>query len=225
MRLDDVVLVRCVFDRTRYDDKKFAEFAIPPIDNFSRTSIKRRAEFLAGRLCAMSALQLSGYQAIAPAVGKNREPIWGPDVVGSITHTETVAGAIVAASARYLGIGIDCEALVDDAVRENLLDDILTAHERALYEKLPYNHRAQFFTVAFSAKESLFKALFNTVGFYFDFRDAEIIEYEIAGENVRLQLVKTLTSRFSKGAAFSGFYCRIANHVVTLIAIENKENK
>lgn len=220
--LNDVVLVRCFFNKSRYADDEFNAFGIEPPINILEASIKRRAEFLAGRLCAVTALRIFGSEAKSPASGSSRQPIWCSDIVGSITHTDTAAAALVGSSSRYLGVGIDCEVLVDDSVHKNLRDEVLTLRERELYERLADDDQSLFFTTVFSAKESLFKALFSSVGFYFDFHDAEVTEFDVVTGVIRIRLLTTLAKRLSSGVIIEGLCCRTAKCVITLIAVERE---
>lgn len=114
---------------------------------------KRRAEFLAGRLCAAMALRAAGQPQ---TVGrKGRAPVWPSGVVGSISHGQ---GRVVAAvSTRLAALGVDCEAIMPDD-RANLLHtELLSAQEAALRpSRLTF---AAYVTLVFSGKEALYKAL------------------------------------------------------------------
>ena len=50
-------------------------------------------------------------------------------------------------------------------------------------------------TLIFSAKESLFKALYPSVGYYFDFKDAEITEVNYTQTFLKFRLLKSLGAR------------------------------
>ena len=63
----------------------------------------------------------------------------------------------------------------------------------------PCTRRARF-TVAFSAKESLYKCLAPTVGAFFGFEDARVLE--ASAERVRLRLERTLHPALPAGALF-----------------------
>jgi 4'-phosphopantetheinyl transferase EntD len=73
---------------------------------------KRRHEFAAGRNCARRALAKLGWPDFPVLSGPNREPLWPPGVLGSITHCHGYCAAVAAPLAELkgiLGIGIDAE--------------------------------------------------------------------------------------------------------------------
>lgn len=114
---------------------------------------KRRSEFLAGRLVAALALRKAGLPETVGRAG--RAPVWPAGVVGSITHSKD--RAIAAVSTRYGGVGLDCETLVSADRAMQLAAAIFSETEARLRpDALPFG---TFFTLVFSAKEALYKAL------------------------------------------------------------------
>lgn len=114
---------------------------------------KRRSEFLAGRLVAALALRQAGQPETVGRAG--RAPVWPAGVVGSITHSKD--RAIAAVSTRYGGVGLDCETLVSADRAMQLAAAIFSETEARLRpDALPFG---TFFTLVFSAKEALYKAL------------------------------------------------------------------
>ena len=122
-------------------------------DDLTQAVPKRRSEFLAGRLMAALALRQAG---LPEAVGRaGRAPVWPEGVAGSITHSKD--RAIAAVSTRYRGVGLDCEALVSTDRAMQLAATIFSETEARLRpDPLPFG---TFFTLVFSAKEALYKAL------------------------------------------------------------------
>lgn len=113
---------------------------------------KRRAEHLAGRIAAVEALTDFGEKKV-PGIGKNRAPVWPAGLHGSITHCGTTALAVVAREP----VGIDMETVFMPELAEELATEIVTPEERHHLQKsgLPF---PLALTLAFSAKESLYKA-------------------------------------------------------------------
>lgn len=70
---------------------------------------KRLAEFSCGRACAHEALGMLNRDVHAILPGSRGEPLWPKGVVGSITHCEGYAGAIVALRKGCRSVGIDAE--------------------------------------------------------------------------------------------------------------------
>jgi len=88
-------------------DEDFTRCDIAPV----RGVAKRQAEYLAGRLCAREALRCVTGQASVPAVGEDRAPQWPRGVVGSITHGDNWAAALVAPNHQWRALGLDVERL------------------------------------------------------------------------------------------------------------------
>ncbi len=130
---------------------------------------KRRSEFLAGRACAALALRQAGQAEDVPRHG--RAPIWPAGIAGSITHSRD--RAIAAVSTHYDALGLDCEALVAPDRALQLAATIFSeAESRLRPEVLPF---ASFFTLVFSAKEALYKALSSRLSRIPDFREVTLI--------------------------------------------------
>ncbi|MGZ3698130.1 MAG: hypothetical protein ACXWP5_08345, partial [Bdellovibrionota bacterium] len=99
---------------------------IPP--ELARAAPKRRAEFVAGRLCAAEALRAAGAAAGAGAaigIGSTRAPLWPAGFVGAITHTEGFVSAAVAPSASVGGVGLDTERRMRPEVAAEVREKIL----------------------------------------------------------------------------------------------------
>lgn len=135
----------------------------------ARAATKRRSDFTAGRACARRALSELGHPAVAVETGSRGQPLWPPEVVGSITHTDGYCAAAVARARACRAIGIDAE-------RRRPLDTrtvahFLTAVERA---RVPCLDGEPIPILPFSAKESFYKLWSTVVGSRLDYLDAEI---------------------------------------------------
>ena len=101
-------LISTRFDPTLFAEDDFARCDIAPV----RGVAKRQAEYLAGRLCAREALRRVTGQPGVPAVGADRAPQWPLGVVGSITHGDNWAAALVAQREQWRALGLDVERLL-----------------------------------------------------------------------------------------------------------------
>jgi 4'-phosphopantetheinyl transferase EntD len=141
-----------------------------------RFSTKRLEDFRNGRYCASEALRQLGIDRLAMPIGESRQPLWPDGVVGSITHTSTLAGAIAARASDYAAIGLDFERLQS---LDGLDDQISTDQERqAARKNVPTEH---FLGILFSAKEAVYKCLWPLVRHFFSFHDVELSFTEGAG--------------------------------------------
>lgn len=129
---------------------------------------RRRAEFLAGRLCAMLALRAIG---APPEVGRaGRAPVWPAGATGSIAHAG--GRAIAVAARRPARLGVDCETLLTPRTAAEIGPLILAEPEWRLRPEAM--EEARFLTLAFSAKEALYKALSDSLDEIPDFHAARV---------------------------------------------------
>lgn len=183
------------FDEHAYNDGLFEHYGIVSPPQLHRAVTKRRAEYLAGRLCVKHCFALHQQRLQVPT-GAHREPIWPEGMVGAITHARGLAGAVVAPGASYLGLGLDIEELVSEQLAKELSGQVLYADEVALCQasQHPYEH---MFTRIFSAKESFFKAAYSHVGHYFDFHAVKAIA--ISKTEIQFQVQQPLCPEFFPG--------------------------
>lgn len=130
----------------------------------------RREDFATGRRCAVEALGLLGVEVPSLERGEGREPVWPEGTIGSITHTEGLCAAAVAPSAGVRFLGMDAEPNVP--LKDKLLERISSETEREALARIGGSGFSS--KTLFSAKESIFKALYPEVRAYFGFEEVEI---------------------------------------------------
>ncbi|WP_245947744.1 4'-phosphopantetheinyl transferase family protein [Billgrantia montanilacus] len=179
---------------------------------------KRRAEFIAGRLCARHGLWLLDGRDATPGMNEDRSPCWPRDCVGAITHNDGWAAALVASRKAYLGLGLDAERLLDATQALRLARRVLTPGETDRLERLPGAEIGLMVTAAFSLKESLFKALYPVVGQMFHFQAAELVAWHGIG-TVRLRLLRNLGLDWPAGSEVAGEVCLYEGRLLSLVAL------
>jgi len=209
------VLVSCAFDPARLASDDFQRAAIEQTPALQRSVAKRQAEYLAGRVCARSALQRLDGRLYAPSTAEDRSPVWPDDITGSITHGKGWAAAVVAPKRDCAGLGLDQESLLDDERAARLEGEILTAAE---LQRLDPAHRALTVTLTFSLKESLFKALYPLVLKRFYFEHAEVLEWREDG-HARLRLLTDLSPQWHHGREIDGQFCVMGDQLLSLVAV------
>jgi len=133
---------------------------------------KRIQDFAAGRACAHRALQELGISEFSLLAGQQREPLWPPSIVGSITHTKGYGAAVVARQADLKAIGIDCEII--ESVDEDLWSRICTPTELERLASLPAGDRTLQAALIFAAKEAFYKCQFPLTRAWVGFEDVDI---------------------------------------------------
>ena len=178
----------CDFQLPLYHKKLFNDLGVYFPSELLRAVNKRQAEFLAGRYVAQQAMLSSGFlnnqfkstQAPIIPIGKNRSPIWPTGIQGSITHNNVSALCAVttATSIHTDYIGIDVESLLTAVTASEIKSTIHTSKESELLISQGMSDNVAT-TLIFSAKESLFKALYPVIGEYFGFECAKVVEFSL----------------------------------------------
>ena len=185
---------------------------LPHHQQLAHAARKRKAEHLAGRIAAVHSLQEFAVRAI-PGIGVNGEPLWQTGIVGSITHTATCALAVASNHTQQL-LGIDCEQILNALEAQEIKDGIISHEEETLLRgtSLPF---ALALTLTFSAKESVFKALFPRVNALMGFDSARITA--LTADNLTLALTRPLAG-FKEGTPFTLHWLRDGERVITLLS-------
>jgi len=197
----------------------FAAWGIELPTRLATAIAKRRGEFLAGRLCAREALRAATGRDDVPGIATDRAPCWPEGTLGSITHSSGFAAALAAPRGVWQGLGLDAETPLSSARAERLAAQILTPEECAWRDGLDRDAQALFTTLAFSSKESLFKALYPLIGVRFYFQDAALVEWHPTTGHITLQLRRTLCDGWAVGTALEGQYTETASRLLSLVAI------
>lgn len=207
------------------NESELAHRGITLPESLTKAAPKRRREFLAGRYCAYQALQdLTGVGSIVER-HTDGAPCWPKGCVGSISHSDRWAGALVAYQANYLALGFDIEPILNPTQGAKLAAYLLTPQEKS---RLRHVSTAQFsfmVTLVFSLKESLFKALYLLVKKRFYFEDAELISWCSHSQTAHLRLLSTLSEEWRYGQEIAGQYCCVDRQIMSLIALPNPSSE
>ncbi|MCM7773901.1 enterobactin synthase subunit EntD [Enterobacter asburiae] len=194
------------FDPTTFTDTDL--LWLPHHAELSNAGRKRKAEHLAGRIAAAHALP----DRTVPGIGPSGEPLWPKGVSGSITHSGTQAMAVVVHHPDAL-VGIDCEAILPDREAREIQDGIVDVQEAICLTHSGYSF-ALALTLAFSAKESLFKALFPQMKIYMGFEWARVTE--ITEKTITLALSRP-AGEYPEGKRFTLVWQNNDGNVWTLL--------
>ena len=145
-----------------------------------RSGKKRQAEHLAGRIAAVYALRTVGEKSV-PGIGENRAPLWPIGLYGSISHCGQTAVSIVSHSP----VGIDIEEVMNVSLAESLAEQVASSDELTNLRAAPIPFPLAL-TLAFSAKESLYKALSARYPQLLHFHDAAVTH--IDAQNITLHI-------------------------------------
>ena len=184
------------------------------LQSISHCSEKRIRDFTAGRLCARHALKALGVEGFSLLPASDRQPVWPPCVVGSITHTAGYSAAVVARRGPLQGLGIDSEAIA--AVHAELWPRVLGEDELARLAELSSARRGTAAALAFAAKEAFYKSQYPLTGEWLEFEDIAIESQHghLAQGEFRVRPRRALRLAARPGAALGGCF-RVHGEFVT----------
>jgi len=214
----------CDFNLAHYNDLLFEQLQVRFCEHIARAIDKRKAEYLAGRLLAQTGIHAyTGQQQHIPT-GEKREPLWPRDIVGSISHTHNKAVCLVSDNTDLL-LGLDIEQQLSTKTANNVHASIVQPSEMTVLEqgdnRLPFT---TLITIAFSAKESLFKALYPLVGRYFGFDAAHILAINPSTGTLDIALTETLSDSVNEGDRFRLHYVLNSDDTVLTYLIQERHD-
>lgn len=206
-----LTLFHTPFDAAQFTAARFSRaiFAMPP--SMAAAVPKRQAEFFHGRLCAGAALAHLGLAGATVGIGPRREPLWPSCVAGSITHSHGIAAAVAVPKRLYNGVGIDIEAVAHGPSLSAIASVALSASERARLATHDAGlEHAVLLTLAFSAKESFYKAVYETVQRFLNFDVIELVSIDAPARRMRFRVVQPIAAPFLPGRELAIDYALLA---------------
>jgi enterobactin synthetase component D len=176
----------------------------------------RQQEFIAGRICAFEAAKLLSIDLHSLPSGPKREPLWPANLVGSISHTKKLAVAWVDLKTESKSLGIDVENLISEEKYLELANQVASVDEIQLLES--QESPPLSFTLLFSAKEALFKALYPLCHHYIDFKEVEWLGVD--GENWEIRLASNRAEIKSLNRVYRGQWQKGQDLVMTSIRLK-----
>jgi enterobactin synthetase component D len=181
-------------------------------------SFKRKAEYIAGRYCALKILNSLGITAYNIFSNEDRSPIWPRNVLGSITHANNYVSVSISNDSNLFGLGRDSEYIFSKVHTKEVGLSIAQNKELNYFKGFS---EEEFFTLVYSAKESLFKAIYPATKCFFNFDDMEMTYLD--HKTFKIKPKKLLNKFFKPGQIFIGSYLFAEGLVHTGIDIK-KDN-
>jgi 4'-phosphopantetheinyl transferase EntD len=167
-------------------------------------SQKRRSDFNVGRAAARRALEKVGFPVVTPVLrGEHREPLWPVGIVGSISHSSGVGVAAVAWQQDVPAIGVDIQ-LIEERYTDELIARFADPDEFDWVRSDPAR-RTERAVKLFSAKESVFKALYPLRKVWFAFDVAHLtpsVSEDSFKASVRLPAVSSSVIELDVGISY-----------------------
>ncbi len=172
-------------DEVGFEDIRQAHSDIQFPDQIFKAVRSRQIDFFAGRLLAKLALKKLGSDHTSVTIGTHREPVWPSSFVGSITHSRNIV-AVLVVNHNDLLVGIDIEHKIASDQCDSLAD-ILNDRELSTLAQTGLD-KAESYTLGFSVKETLFKAVFPRVNRYLEFNQSTLQGYDHKQRRVDIEL-------------------------------------
>ncbi|VEL98322.1 4'-phosphopantetheinyl transferase EntD [Alteromonas sp. 76-1] len=218
-----VNMVMCHFQLRHFTSTLFHHFDISLPNQILKSVSKRQAEFLAGRVAAQKVMQQEFPHEFIQQIkiSKNRAPDWPQGYCGSISHTENMAVSIASRVDQFDSLGVDLEGYLSPEVSAEIAHQIHSAEEILLLNAngVP-NNRAT--TLIFSAKESLFKALYKYVNEFFGFESAFVDDIDLEASTIYLVLEENFRKRNQLRASYMCHFSFLDEGVLTIVSIPSK---
>lgn len=189
----DEIIIPKIFDNNirhisaTFDPSVELNLSLPSI--FPNYSKKRLNEFLAGRICALKALNGLVYCNEILPIKKNNLPCWPSGITGSISHTNNTVSVVVSHSNNNFFLGLDLEDIFEKNTAEELEKQILSKRERRYLNLEDYT---KVITLIYSAKEAVFKAVNSLKISFLDFQEIEITSLDFSSNFFEAKLVKPI---------------------------------
>lgn len=175
----------------------------------ARAVEKRQQEYAAGRRCCRQGLATLGITDFPIIPAASRAPIWPPGITGSISHCEGYCGVAITRTGEINGLGFDAEPTTHKAPETDLIDLICTRTEKKWLAAAASQDRSYWFKLFFSAKESVYKAIYPSTSIDFNFLDIEImfhpenLSFEVSPAhwiNLKLPAISILECRYESNS-------------------------
>lgn len=216
----NLLVASCQFDVNQFDDALFSTENIVCPPDVQRSVTKRRAEYFTGRYLATLCLAQAGIRQFVLSSDAYRCPVWPAHLTGSISHCNDAAICLVAKKENYSAVGVDTENwIVSDSI-EDLIDVVINQNEKDVVKKIT-GDIDKYGTHIFSAKESLFKALYPQVKRYFNFSAAELTDIDFSNNILHFELTEDLADLYPQGLRLRVQYAESAGRVTTWCLLEN----
>ena len=212
-----LMIASCSFDPDKFDQNHLKILNISLPSSLHNAVAKRKSEFLAGRYLAKIMLDNLGYNDVNVAINHDRSPLWPAGLLGSISHSNNKVLCVTTKSHHCNYLGIDIEHWLPETDAGSLVHNIVV-NETEYQKMLPYLSFNRAITLIFSAKESLYKAIFKEFGHYVDFHAAMVTGLDFNAQQLTLTLCQDLSDTMYAGRQFICQFSIAEQSVTTLIS-------
>lgn len=159
----------------------------------------KQLDFIRGRTCAKMALKKMGFPIanVELLSEPDGQVSWPEGVVGSISHSKGLAGAIVGWKKDFQSLGLDIE--LRNRVQPEIWDRLFTELEQEVLLQFPMELQSEKATEIFSLKEAFYKFQWPLTKTFLGMRDVEWKGHGFAaGISSKLPTYRCFTSLYNQ---------------------------
>jgi enterobactin synthetase component D len=165
----------------------------------------RHWQFEAGRWACAQLLRSLGAPDVRVGRAASLEPVWPAGYAGSITHKHSLVAVAVGPADACKAIGVDIEKIVCMSRVEEIEEICLHPLERA--SPLRGGLGACFHaSLCFSAKESIYKALYPKAKRFIDYLEAVIEDIDLQRGTWRAKMLTDVCDGVGRGQVLTGSF-------------------
>jgi enterobactin synthetase component D len=217
-RLDPAVLITASFTPQLFDDGFFKDAGVHLPENIRNASKKRKAEFFAGRYLAALAMQHDNIEHFDILADESRCPIWPSQYIGSISHSDGFAACAFASKNKLSAIGIDSQEILTPARAERLWTKIIDEDELAITRSADMDLN-EALTLCFSAKESIYKALYPAIQHFFGFSAAKLCSINSKKQCLEFNFSPSLASAIGLKDSLQIYFFHNDNRIFSYLSL------
>jgi phosphopantetheine--protein transferase-like protein len=150
--------------------------------------------FCSGRYCAHKCLEEFEVYSTPILINANGSPQWPEGFVGSISHSQNYAGAVVARKENFKSIGLDIEEV--NRIQPDIWHLLFTSDEQSFLSIHSEREQQLLATIFFSIKEAFYKYSSSLTEEFIDFLDVKVTK---VNDTYFIQMLNKISSFSESG--------------------------
>lgn len=201
-------------DLVEYDYEQNFAMKYLPLELTAASEVRKK-QYLALRHLALSSPMLKGCKELLK--NGDQGPLWPAHVIGSFSHSKSMALCALASRLKYEAIGVDIELIVTQKKFEVIKRSILRESEMKMLDQFQDKRGLILATLFFSAKEALYKMLNPLVKVYINFHEAYILEVDQEKKLFTIVLESQKEELKNYNGHYKGLYDLDRGHVMSIL--------
>ena len=211
--------ISCYGTTLPLDSKLGSEFKSWLPEQLTVASFQRRQEFIAGRYCVYNAAKELGLELSTLPVSIERGPVWPEGVIGSISHSKKMAIGCVGKAGQFRSIGIDTEEVFSQQTIKDIQKVIaLDSEKEMISREIPEKYNNLAYSILFSAKEALFKAIHPLCKTFIDFQETRMTHLNLETKTFTIEISESVDLK-DLPRTYQGFYISHGTNLISVLPI------